>query len=391
MRVAVVEVDGFRRSDIETYASCFGARLPPIHARTVGRRGISSDGIETPLDLEVLVTAAPRLERIDIYAANPNQQNFSTSLVKATTLAIGTRGQHPDAISLSLGECEASFGLLEFGGPVSAVRSLSDLFALAGASGISVLVSAGDNGSAGCTRIAQTAIPLASFPSSSPWVTAVGGTNLVLNGDNTIQRQVVWNDTPFNVRVNAERNLGLPGSALASGGGGGRSLLFDRPWYQEAPGLNVHTRVVPDIAALADPAPGYAYYCTTEECKAHDIDGWATIGGTSAAAPLMMASVVLMDQAAARKGQPPLGFLNPLIYQLANGAKRSSVLSDVTIGSNDVTAAMPTTALDGAPVLGIYPAVRGYDLASGWGSPKLPAFNRAALEAGKGTGVAAVR
>ncbi len=382
MHVAVIEVDGFKHGDVRTYADCFGARMPQIRTHTVGQRTNSTDGVETPLDLEVLVTAAPRLERIDVYTANPEAENFSSSLVQAVTLALGARGQHPDAISMSLGECEAAYGLLDFGGPLTAVRALDDLFALAAASGISVLVSAGDNGSAGCTRIASTAVPLASFPATSPWVTAVGGTNLQLTTDNRIARQVVWNDTPDVVRVVREKGLTVDANEMASGGGGGRSLLFDRPWYQRAPGLRGQPRVVPDIAALADPYPGYAYYCTTDACSTMlRRQGWGSIGGTSAAAPLMTAATVLMSQDARRRGQPPLGFLNPLLYDLANGGRRTSLFSDVTIGSNDVSAAMPQSSLGDGQVLGVYPAVLGFDLASGWGSPKLAALNRAALEA----------
>jgi subtilase family serine protease len=384
MHVAVIEVDGFEHADVRTFADCFGARMPQIRARTVGQRRNSTDGSETPLDLEVLIAAAPRLERIDVYTANPNAENFSSSLVQAMTLALTARGALPDAISLSLGECEAAFGLLDFGGPLTAVRALDDLFALSAAAGVSVLVSSGDNGSAGCTRTASTSIPLASFPATSPWVTAVGGTNLQLTDDNRIARQVVWNDTPGIVRIVRERGLTVAARDVAAAGGGGRSLLFDQPWYQQAPGLSGQPRVVPDIAALADPYPGYAYYCTTASCAGDDIRGWGSIGGTSAAAPLMAAATVLMSQEARRRGQPPLGFLNPLVYRLANSGRRTSLFSDVTIGTNDVTAAMPASSIADGLVLGVYPAVRGFDLASGWGSPKLAALNRAALTAAAG-------
>ncbi|MDO8211188.1 S53 family serine peptidase [Conexibacter sp. CPCC 206217] len=385
MRVAVIETDGFRHSDIRTFADCFGAKMPQIHRTTVGSRKNSDDGDETTLDLEVLVGAAPRLSRIDVYTANgvAADNNFAASLVQATSLALGTRGQHPDAISMSLGLCEASMGLLEIGGSVTAVESLNDLFALAGASGISVLVAAGDTGSGGCARVINSALPIVSFPSSSPWVTAVGGTNLRLNRDNSIDREVVWNDTPFSVLVNQKLNLGQTPAELAGAGGGGRSLLFQRPWYQVAPGLSGTPRVVPDVAALADSQPGYSYYCTTAACKGIGVEGWGVIGGTSAATPLLTAGVLLMSQDAARRGQQPLGFLNPLIYALANSGRRTSLFNDVTIGSNDISAAAPASSFGNGTPLGIYPAVRGYDLASGWGSPKLSAFNRAALAAGK--------
>lgn len=385
MRVAVIETDGFRHSDIRAFADCYGAKMPQIHRTTVGSRTNSDDGDETTLDLEVLVGAAPRLSRIDVYTANAvaTDNNFAASLVQATTLALGTSGQHPDAISMSLGLCEASMGLLQIGGSVTAVESLNDLFALAGASGISVLVAAGDTGSGGCARIINSALPIVSFPSSSPWVTAVGGTNLRLNRDNSIDREVVWNDTPFSVLVNQKLNLGQTPAELAGAGGGGRSLLFQRPWYQQAPGLAGTPRVVPDVAALADSQPGYSYYCTTPTCKGIGVEGWGVIGGTSAATPLLTAGVLLMNQDARRRGQQPLGFLNPLIYALANSGPRTALFNDVTIGSNDVSAAAPASSFGNGTPIGIYPAAPGYDLASGWGSPKLAAFNRAALQYGK--------
>jgi kumamolisin len=388
--IALIEVDGVKLSDIRTYADCFGAGMPRITRTTVGTRTNSDDGEETPLDLEVIVTAAPRLSRIDLFTATQTGQvvNFSNSLVQATSLALGSRAARPDAISLSLGVCEGLSGLFLGAGTLTGVHALNDLFALAGASGISVLVAAGDNGAAGCARAANTSIPLAEFPGSSPWVTTVGGTNFELDASNRIKAEVVWNSTPAFVAEARARGLQVPGGDLGVGGGGGHSLVFPRPWYQRAPGLSTEqgtTRVVPDVAMLADITPGYAYYCTTATCTSRGVDGWATVGGTSAATPLLATAVTLMNQDARRRGQPPLGFLNPLIYQLATSSRRAALFNDVKIGTNDVSEAMPGSTYFPAP-LGVYPAVRGFDYASGWGSPRLAAFNAAALRAGAGSG-----
>ena len=97
--------------------------------------------------------------------------------------ALGSKGHHPDVISISLGICEPMYS-----GHLVYRRAMDSIFAVAAGAGISTLVAAGDTGSSGCRINAQTgttALPLrtVSLPSSSPYVTAVGGTNLRLNAE----------------------------------------------------------------------------------------------------------------------------------------------------------------------------------------------------------------
>lgn len=243
---------------------------------------------------------------------------------------------------------------------------------LAAASGISVAVATGDNGYAGCARIVPAAIPATAIPSTVPHVTAVGGTNLLLADDNQILRESAWTDAPAGVGPD--------------GGGGGRSLLFARPWWQQAPGVSGYDRLVPDVSALADPVPGYVIYCTAPSCVGPSLPqgGWHTVGGTSAATPLVASGLVLADQAARQAGQPPLGFVNPLVYGLARGTNPGFVLNDVFIGSNDGGAALPADAGGGSPS-GFFKARKGYDEATGLGPLKFGALNALALRAGRKT------
>jgi subtilase family serine protease len=83
--------------------------------------------------------------------------------------------------------------------------------------------------------------------------------------------------------------------------------------------------------------------------------GW----GTSFASPLWAGFVALVNQEAAANGQPGVGFLNPALYALGTSADYTNSFNDMTVGSN-------ATATSG----GLYPAVPGYDLCTGWGSPK---------------------
>jgi kumamolisin len=368
--VALVEIDGFRRKDIATYDGCFGASTPPIRVVPVFPNPKPyPGGSETTLDLEVLTTAAPRLKRIDVYEGLGTEGGI---LIAAAT-ALSSPGNRPDVISVSLGICEPMYS-----GHLVIARALDSVFATAAGAGISALVAAGDSGSSGC-RIegseGMTALPVraVSLPSSSRYVTAVGGTNLKLDPQNRIANEFVWNDSPL----------------LAGAGGGGASLLTARrPWWQQAPGLERFGvgRVVPDIAALADVFPGYAYYCTSPECTElpqFANPGWTSIGGTSAATPLMAAGTVLADQLAARAGQAPIGFLNPLLYRPGAGRRaRRGAFFDVRQGDDDVGKLLPKN-VGGGHRLGCCAAGRGYDWASGWGSLKVAGFARAAARAGR--------
>jgi len=361
--VALVEIDGFRHRDIEAFDECFGIETPPIHVVPVAIPRPFASGTETTLDLEILSAGAPGVDRIDVYEGVGTE----AGIMLTAGAALGSKGHHPDVISISLGICEPNYSE-----HLIYRRAMDSIFAVAGGAGISVLVAAGDTGSSGCrieTATENTALPIrtVSLPSSSPYVTAVGGTNLRLSAKNRISSEIVWNDWP----------------ELAGGGGGGVSLLSPRrPWWQQAPALKRFGigRVVPDIAALADVFPGYAYFCTSPECAKlpQATPGWTSIGGTSAATPLMASGAVLANQFAAKHGQRPLGFLNPLLYRLGDRPKsRRGVFRDVTKGNNDLGALLPEN-VGGGHSLGCCGARPGYDWASGWGSLKVLALAKAA-------------
>ncbi|HEY8584463.1 MAG TPA: protease pro-enzyme activation domain-containing protein, partial [Capillimicrobium sp.] len=69
MHVALVETGGFHRSDVETFAACFGVQMPKLRFHNVsgGKRPAALD--ETTLDIEVMLGALPRLSRMDVYSS----------------------------------------------------------------------------------------------------------------------------------------------------------------------------------------------------------------------------------------------------------------------------------------------------------------------------------
>lgn len=354
-RIALIEIDGFKRSDVEVFGKCFGKRVPPTKIHRVGLEKNLVPGDETTLDLAVLTAAAPGLEGIEVMETNGSDKALIAAYARVLKMK---KARRPSVISASLGGCEASYT-----GSMSAVGLYENVFKIAAAAGISNVSSTGDTGSSGCAFDQNgnaLALLAVQHPATSPYMTAVGGTNLVLNAKNEIVDEIVWRGAP-----------------LAFGGGtGGHSLFFKRPSWQTGPGIPKGAqRIVPDVAMLADNFPGYAIYCTSAPCKGL---GWLGVGGTSAATPLFAAGVAIANQQADRARTPRLGFLNPTIYSLARkpGAYKGA-FRDVRKTTNDIGVMLPVQGGGGKP-LGCCGAHKGHDAATGWGSVYLKAFSEAA-------------
>jgi subtilase family serine protease len=360
-RVALIEVDGFKVSDLRRFASCFHLDTPQINPFGVDVPRPLAPGGEATLDLEVLDAAAPDLKSINVYETTPD----AADVLQAIEQPLQGAGFKPQVISVSLGFCE---GYAQSGAGAAAIAASETAFKVAAAAGISVLGASGDFGSSDCaaseSRPSAPSAPLAvlavNYPSSSPWVTSVGGTNFTLNAENQITNQSVWNDAAVS-----------PGNA----GGGGVSKLFARPPWQDGTVVS-KWRAQPDVAMLADVAPGYSVYCTASvDCNGR---GWERFGGTSAATPLLAGGFALIDELLRRHEKTPLGFADPLLYNLGrNPDTAAQAFFDVTRGSNDVG---PFIQQDHQP-LGCCNAQPGYDQASGWGGVNLEGLSQAALTA----------
>jgi subtilase family serine protease len=255
----------------------------------------------------------------------------------------------PDVISASYGVCEASVSAY------TASRTIVERqLAATAALGITTVVASGDSGSSTCAHgvpsnqltSADKALS-ASWPATSPWVLAVGGTNLTLNDDNTIASTGVWNDTAYPPPYNK-----------AAGGGGGVSTFNKRPWWQPALPSQSTYRMVPDVAAFADESPGYAIVCSSgvKSCPSAPAQTISFVGGTSAATPLVAGMIALWDQQARQTSTPRPGFVAPLLYSIA--AHSPSAFVDITVGNNEVFGGLSCCT-----------ASPGFDLATGNGSP----------------------
>jgi subtilase family serine protease len=358
--VSLVESGSFIQSGLDTFTECFGIDAVDPIVHTVGPPGPVPPSIEAQLDVQVMAMVAPQLGRLDVFQGGFNAFTHDdvVSLIQLVGLPLDastTGGRAPDVVSVSYGVCDE---FLERMGP--AVDIMNEIFATGAAAGITYAVASGDDGSTTCNRFfdIQPANPVVNpaFPSSSPWVTSIGGSNLTLAADNTVTQETVWNDAQFPKPYNQQ-----------SGGGGAPSLVNAAPWYQQRAQVPANTmRQVPDLAFFADIMPGYQQYCPVQVCPSDfPSPGWFPNGGTSAATPLFAGSVALVDQALVAAGLPKIGFANPLLYEAF--ASTPSLANDIVLGNNDVFGA------------GCCAAAVGYDTASGWGSLSIQKLSQALL------------
>ena len=184
--------------------------------------------------------------------------------------------------------------------PPGYVKPVEDTLIQAAIEGIGVYFSSGDNGDeSGRFGFATT-----EWPTSSPWVTAVGGTALGVSPSNTRAIETGWGTSSYSCNAST---LVCKRLGWLYGAGGGVSQLFAAPSYQA--GLGFSGRAVPDVAALGDPQTGYIVGQTQTFPDGTYYDEYR-LGGTSLSSPIFAGLMALLDQ----KSGSPHGFANPLFY-----------------------------------------------------------------------------
>jgi pseudomonalisin len=245
-------------------------------------------------------------------------------------------------MSMSFGLCEAALG-------ASGNSFINSLWQQAAAQGISVFVSSGDSGAAGCDSASASRATHGRGVNglcSSPYSVCVGGTEFI--------------DSNYSLYWSAS-NTGTMGSALgyipeavwnasgASGlwsGGGGASIVYTKPTWQNGVGVPADgKRDVPDVSLSAAVHDGYLIFMNGNNL---------VCGGTSAASPSFAGLMALVVESRGTRQ----GNANPVLYSLANNQRYggAAVFHDVKTGNNSV------------PGVTGFTAVAGYDQATGLGS-----------------------
>jgi kumamolisin len=324
--IAIIELGGgYQNSDLAMFFSEIGIVAPKVASISVDHAGNdpttadSADG-EVMLDIEVAGAVAPRAN-IAVYFA-PNN-NGDKGFIDAISAAVHDSERKPSVISISWGGPEVATDQ-------QGVNAYHELFAAAGALGITVCVASGDHGTADLDASDWDGKLHVDHPACDDLVLACGGTQIENGVD------VVWNDgTPFDVNA-------LGGGGWASGGG--ISEVFQVPSYQ----ADVNKQNSLDNGKPGRGVPDIAMSATNYFTRVDTSEGAS--GGTSAVAPLMAALVARLNQAK----QKNVGFLNPFLY--ANVAK--GVVHDVTSGTNAIGGNVPG-----------YQAGPGWDACTGLGTP----------------------
>ena len=381
--VALFELADFANKDIQAYGRCYRISPSVRRVRVDGGTTIAADvegTAESTSDIEVVAVMAPRAN-ILVYEAPPSGGRAS-ELDDYGAIVQQDRAQ---VVSTSWGSCE----------PASGGRLLiieSEIFHEMALQGQSMMAAAGDNGSEDCLPSSGKVPPGPAFyslqvdnPGSQPFVTAVGGTSITRYGSPPVQS--AWNQTPGGQGFPAPFNGrdGHPGTSPGNvvGGGGISHLWWMPPWQigfdrsGNSSGAPCHAprgrdcREVPDVSTLAaigtTGVRGYVIYGTT---GGFDIKGWQTIGGTSLATPLWAALTALADQQLATRR---LGLLSPSLYSIDRADPRA--FTDVVTGNNDYLSrdgrySHHTCRYDGKRRQPCYRATRGYDMATGLGTPQ---------------------
>lgn len=364
LTIALIEQsDVYSTTDVSTFRSTFGlgsATFTQAHPSCSDPGAVVGDDGEATLDVEWAAAAAPgaTLELVSC----PNLSNALANLVNQG-------GTPPSILSISYGSCEAALG-------ASGNAFFTQTYQQAVAKGMSVFVSSGDEGAAGCFAIndtsqAQYGIGVNGL-ASTPYNVAVGGTDFgdtyagttatFWNASNTSTyasaksyiNEIPWNDSCASKLIASAKGFaatygtsGFCNSAAganyltivsASGGPsgcatgtpstpnvvGGTCHGASKPGWQTLVGVpGDGVRDLPDVSLFAANGVWGHYYVTCFSDTRAGAGGvacsgapsaWAGAGGTSFSAPILAGIQALVNQ---QNGITLAGNPNPVYYQLA--------------------------------------------------------------------------
>jgi subtilase family serine protease len=300
--VGLFEFAGYEISDVETYFQNVNEPLNvpvvgvSVNGAPLGCVYPSCDDSEQALDIEMAISMAPGLSQVVVYVGNNDPSIFAQMAADNSSKQLSCSWGWSDNES-----------------------TLDPIFKEFMIQGQTLFVATGDYGS----RTPANSV----WPADDPYLTAVGGTDLVTNGPGGS-----WaSETGWSGSAGMPSKNGIP-----------------IPPYQQLPGVinssnrgSTTLRNIPDVAAEADTNQ---YSCYDGVCNGGN-------GGTSYAAPQWAGFMAMVNEQALLDGEQPVGFLNPILYRIALSSVYQSDFHDITSGSN-----------------GKYTAAAGYDLVTGWGS-----------------------
>ena len=346
----IVIIDAYGSSTLTADTSLFNAYMglpatnlnviypdgPPLPTDPANAFGWAA---ETTLDVTWAHAIAPAAT-IDLVVA---KSNFDTDILSATQyVADHNLG---DVVSQSYGEAEQCMD-------PALLAQQHNVFGQLAKENITLFASSVDQGAALPTCDGTGYFKATSAPATDPQVTAVGGTQLIAQPATTLGTGGTWiNEVTWN-------------ESAGRATGGGVSTVYSRPSYQAPVVKDTHMREIPDVAYNAAVNGGVLGVLTCPgpaACGAPAGTYFFRFGGTSAGSPQWAGLIALTDQMAGGR----VGDINKTLYKLGKGNNSSTYFHDITVGDNSVPA---VPSIPGTPIAG-FPAVPGWDEATGWGSP----------------------
>ena len=281
----------------------------------------------------------------------------------------------------------------------SLISTYNEVFQAGAAEGIGFFFSSGDSGYESPAEDPGSDQIQTDFPTSSPNVTSVGGTSLAIGPQNNYEWETSWGTIIDPLAANGRSWSSTPPGLWPDGydgsSGGGVSYTFAQPSYQKGvvpdslatklpngSASPTPMRVIPDVSALADPSTGFLVGQTTLQPDGTTFAfSLSRIGGTSVACPVFAGIEADAQQAAGH----PLGFANPVIYQRYHTSAFHDVTdhpfgalvqlyevrnnyTDPDTKTGPLLTYLRALGIDGEGAAAL-PAVKGYDDATGVGSP----------------------
>ena len=390
--IAIVADSNINPQDVTDFRNLFSLPVNPpniiVNGPDPGISGPTGSEGEADLDVQVSGMVAPKAT-IDLVVSEGTLTAAGTDL---SSFYIIDNNLDP-VMSLSFGACEAALG-------TAGNQFFNGLWEQAAAQGISVFVSAGDPGSAGCddfniAAVATHGLAVSGF-ASTPFNVAVGGTDFddfttqttfwnpsTLNAPGTREsalgyiHEIPWNDSCAATATSANLSTVCAGTAATNivGGSGGPSGInagafsgYAKPAWQSgiipngiAAGDN--HRYIPDVSLFASDGPqskSFYLLCQADalppgsnpSCASTGPFSFFGAGGTSASSPAFAGIMALINQNNGRQGNA-----NPVLYKIAATAGQSCNSSttpltgsatcsfyDITKGNNSVPCAANSPA-----------------------------------------------
>jgi len=374
--VVEFEQQYFANADLTTFGADVAVKIPLVaDAHVVGTNDPTDPQTESALDVCAMfglnneATSWFWIEDGDGWL-----YTWATEFNNATTV--------PDVVSISYGwweqdQCDISSECSQLGvDSIQFVVLVNTEFQKVGVRGTSIVVSSGDSGAHGRTDYDCTAPQLRpEFPSSSPYVTSVGATQIV-NALNKLPSPPPICANYSCPSSGTEQAVSYDVAGFTSGGG--FSAIANTPSYQQA-------AVTAYLNSGVKLPPSSFYNATgrgSPDISAVGInnliiqDGVVElVGGTSAASPEVGGVISLLNQISYKKTNKPLGFANPFLY--AAFAADATNFQDITVGDNICTEAGCSASCVG------FTCTKGWDPVTGLGTPnytKLAAYLNSMLD-----------